>query len=303
MIHRIALPVVGVLLLCPAIGRADEGYLDSNGVKIHYVVRGKGEPVLLIHGFLGDLQMNWVYPGILYKLAKDHRVVALDCRGHGKSGKPHDAKKYGTEMVDDAVRLLDHLKIKKAHIVGYSMGALLTAKLATEHPDRVLSATLGGGGVIPEGIGEGFLDELADAMEKGKGMTALLEMLTPPGKAKATAEQMQAMKRLFAGNDKKALAAVIRGWKDFSVSEKKLKANRVPMLALIGANDPLKPAIEELAPRTGHFRMVVIAGANHFTAFMKPVFLKELTKFLADPAAVPDAPPKRGVKKASPKRR
>src|SRR5881397_2402529 len=107
-------------LLAPAPALAQDQFFDSNGVKIRYTVEGQGEPVLLIHGFTADIEKQWGQPGVLKALAKDHRVIALDNRGHGKSGKPHDAKMYGKEMVEDAVRLLDHLKIAKAHVVGYS---------------------------------------------------------------------------------------------------------------------------------------------------------------------------------------
>src|SRR5437868_8532253 len=91
-------------------GGAQELYFDSKGVKIRYTDQGKGEPVLLIHGFGANAEVQWALPGILKDLAKDYRVIAYDNRGHGKSGKPHDPKKYGMEMVEDAVRLLDHLK-------------------------------------------------------------------------------------------------------------------------------------------------------------------------------------------------
>ncbi len=144
MSHRFALTLVCSLLVLPGGLHAEEATFDSNGVKIRYLVEGEGEPVLLIHGFVVNKELQWGLPGTIKALAKDHRVIALDNRGHGKSGKPTDPKKYGMEMVEDAVRLLDHLKIKKAHVVGYSMGAVITAKLMVTHPDRLLSATLGG---------------------------------------------------------------------------------------------------------------------------------------------------------------
>jgi pimeloyl-ACP methyl ester carboxylesterase len=96
-----------------------EPSFDSAGIPIHYMVLGKkdGEPVLLIHGFTGTIETQWA--PVIKALATDYRVIALDCRGHGGSGKPHDPKQYGIEMVKDAVRLLDHLKIDKAHVAGY----------------------------------------------------------------------------------------------------------------------------------------------------------------------------------------
>jgi len=123
---------------------------DSDGVQIHYIVQGKedGEPVLLIHGFSVNSEMLW--DPVLKALAKDYKLIAMDCRGHGGSEKPHDPAKYGLEMTKDAVRLLDHLKIDKAHVVGYSMGGSITLQLAARHPERLRTATLGGQ-VIPRG--------------------------------------------------------------------------------------------------------------------------------------------------------
>src|SRR5215471_4661597 len=152
MMSRFRLALVCCLFVLPAVGRgAEDATFDSNGVKIHYIVEGKGEPVLLIHGFTSSIQGQWGGAGIIKALAKDYRVIAYDNRGHGNSGKPHDPKQYGTEMVEDAVRLLDHLKIDKAHVVGYSMGATITCKLLVTHPDRLLSVTLGGSGGLREG--------------------------------------------------------------------------------------------------------------------------------------------------------
>src|SRR6516225_11708196 len=129
MINRWILAIACCLVFVFPAAAADSQFFDSNGVKIRYLVEGKGEPVLLIHGFTAGIEMQWALPGIIKELAKDYRVIALDNRGHGRSDKPHDAKKYGMEMVNDAIRLMDHLKIKKAHVVGYSMGAMITSKL------------------------------------------------------------------------------------------------------------------------------------------------------------------------------
>src|SRR6185503_909884 len=86
-------------------------YFDSHGVRIRYVDRGAGEPVLLIHGYTRNVETNWIDTGVLPNLAKDHRVIAFALRGHGRSGKPHDPAAYGGETVQDALRLLDHLKL------------------------------------------------------------------------------------------------------------------------------------------------------------------------------------------------
>src|SRR5262249_4942388 len=149
-----------------------------------------------------------------------HRVIAMDVRGHGKRDKPSDVQNYGTEMVEDAVRLLDHLKIKKAHVVGYSMGAVITGKLLATHPDRLLSATLGGAGVIPEGYKlPPFVDKLADSLEKGEGIGPLLAALTPPGKPKPLPSAIQLINRTVVGDRSKVLAAVVRSWRKLAVSK------------------------------------------------------------------------------------
>jgi pimeloyl-ACP methyl ester carboxylesterase len=94
---------------------AGDKFFDSRGVKIRYVDVGRGEPVVLIHGFSSSLDANWGQTRVIDALAKYFRVVALDCRGHGKSDKPHDAASYGLAMIDDVARRLDHLGIAKAH--------------------------------------------------------------------------------------------------------------------------------------------------------------------------------------------
>ena len=272
-----------LLALVPAARAADQ-YFDSAGVKIRYIEQGKGEPVLLIHGFGANVELLWVLPGIVRGLAKDYHVIAYDCRGHGKSGKPHDPKDYGMNLVEDAVRLLDHLKIKKAHVVGYSMGAMITAKLLVTHPDRLRTATLGGAGpfVKDEGL-MAFTNRLADSLDQGKGIAPLLDALTAPGKPRLTEDQRKAFSQAFvAFNDTKALAAVVRSWKGIAVSDQELKASHVPTLALIGADDPLKKGLETLPERMPNVKLVIIPDADHMTALGRPQFLQTLETFLAD---------------------
>jgi pimeloyl-ACP methyl ester carboxylesterase len=281
MILRIATVLACGLFLLPGQGRADEGFFDSNGVKIRYTVEGRGEPVLFIHGFTANIEKNWGLPGTLKSLAQDYRVIALDNRGHGKSDKPHDPKQYGAEMVEDAIRLLDHLKIDKAHVVGYSMGATITLRLLVTHPDRVLSATLGGSGGLRENSSPLIFSALAESLEQGKGIGPLVEALTPAGKPKPTEEEIKKINQnLMSGNDPKALAAVLRGMTRLAVSDEKLKANQVPTLALIGAIDPLKKGVDDLKGRLSNLRIVVINDADHMTAFTRPEFVMELKEFL-----------------------
>ncbi|MBL9125041.1 MAG: alpha/beta hydrolase [Planctomycetaceae bacterium] len=256
---------------------------DSDGVKIVYVEAGEGEPVILVHGFTASAAMNWISPGIFDALAKDYHVIALDNRGHGKSDKPRDPQAYGANMVEDVRRLLDHLGIQKAHLVGYSMGGFISNKFLADHPDRVLTVTLGGAGWTKEHSETlSMLDELAQSLEDGKGITPLILRLTPEGQPKPSEEQIAAMNSMvMLINDPKALAAVARGMKGLAVTEEQVKANQAPVLALIGEVDPLKTGVDELQGVMPHLEVVVIEKADHMTAFPDPKFLRSLQEFLS----------------------
>jgi pimeloyl-ACP methyl ester carboxylesterase len=259
---------------------AAEGDFDSNGVKIHYTDQGEGEPIILIHGFTGQ-GAYWNQLKIAPELAKEYRVIAIDCRGHGKSGKPHEPTKYGKEMVEDVVRLMDHLKLKKAHVAGYSMGGFITMKLLAEHPDRIISATVGGaGGTAP--VDTGVREEIAKSLEEKQSLKPLIDRLTPKGRPPVSDEQIKAIdKALLATNDTKALAAVMRGMKDLVVPEAQLKANKVPAQCLIGELDPLKVGVDAIDGKMPNLRIVVIPTADHGTAGSNPLFLQSMKEFLA----------------------
>lgn len=278
--------------VCPATA-ADNQYFDSDGVRLRYVVEGEGEPVLLIHGLGASIHLQWGGPGVLEELAKEYRVIAYDNRGHGRSGKPHEKEKYGDDMVADAVRLLDHLAIAQAHVVGYSMGALITDKLLAEHPERFLTATLGGAGWIKANDERAaFLQELADSLDRQQGIGPLLARLTPDDGPKPDAKHFRfrvASKAFGLVNDQKALAAVARTINELAVTEEQLRQNRVPTLALIGAKDPLKVTVDEMAEVMPQLTIRVIPDADHFRTYSRPEFIRELKSFLAahSSAAVP----------------
>ena len=290
MIRRlVSAALLGVVIVSSAFAAdASNRFFDSNGVKIHYIVVGDGEPVVLVHGFTASVPVQWGLPGIMAKLSKDYQVIALDNRGHGQSDKPHDPAQYGAEMVNDVVRLLDHLKIEKAHVVGYSMGGFMTDYLLTAHPDRLITATLGGAGWSKADDGRlAFMTELADSLDAGKGIGPLIVQLTPAGRPKPTDDQIKAVNQmLLLTNDSKALAACIRGMKGLAVTENKLRANKVPTLALIGEQDPLKVGVDELEKVMANLTVKVIKDTDHMTAFRSPEFIEDLQAFLASHSLV-----------------
>jgi pimeloyl-ACP methyl ester carboxylesterase len=227
-------------------------------------------------------------PGVLGALAKKYRVVAFDARGHGRSSKPHDAEKYGREMVEDCVRLLDHLHIARAHVIGYSMGAMIAGKLLELHPDRIITLTLAGAPAIrADDDLFRFFGLLADDLEQGRGIGSLIMTLTPANRPLPSEEQLQFINRLNAAfNDERALAAVVRGWKAMAVDDSFLPKNRVPTLALVGELDPLRPRVEALCKRMANVELKTVPRADHMNAFQRAQFRRQLLDFLAShPAA------------------
>jgi pimeloyl-ACP methyl ester carboxylesterase len=122
-----------------------------NGVRINYLEQGGGPPVVLIHGWNSNADQTWETSGIIAALARSHQVFALDLPGYGRSDKPAAPDAYGVQWSEDVGRLLDHLKIGKAHIVGFSMGGMVALKFAVDHPDRMLSGTLVAMGLLEQG--------------------------------------------------------------------------------------------------------------------------------------------------------
>jgi pimeloyl-ACP methyl ester carboxylesterase len=285
LFYLVALAVV--LLLPVGTWAADSPpqdlHFDSNGVEIRYTVQGEGEPVILVHGFTASVETNWGQPGIIADLAKDFRVIAIDARGHGKSGKPHDPAAYGANMMEDVIRLMDHLGILKAHIAGYSMGGGITLQAVATYPDRFYSAILGGMGWMPPGGPmEGMMNVLAESLEQGKGLGPLVNALNPAGRPAPTAEQIAAVdERMLATNDPLALAAVIRGNKfNKQITADRLKANDVPMLAVIGEIDPIKAAVDSMKNVETDLEVVVLPGKDHLTAVADPQLAATMHEFL-----------------------
>jgi pimeloyl-ACP methyl ester carboxylesterase len=266
--------------------KLQDKFFNSNGVQIRYVEQGAGEPVILVHGFTANIEMNWVNTGVFQDLAKDYQVIALGCRGHGKSGKPHDPKQYGRKMATDIVRLLDHLRVKKAHIVGYSMGAHITALLLTTHPDRFLTATLGGAAGhfhwTPEDVQQA--EREASEMEQGLPRSLILR-LSPPDQPKPRDDQIrQWSATILAGQDLMALAAFRRSVRDQVITEAQAAAVTVPTLGIVGSADPNLASLQALKKLRPALQLVVVEGAMHYGergVVPKPKFVAAIRDFLA----------------------
>lgn len=277
------------LLACgttPGFVQTAEDTFDSNGIKIRYVIEGKGEAVVLIHGWMSDSTMWGRDPYGNTKLSPlaGFQAIALDCRGHGKSDKPHEKEKYGAEMAEDVVRLLDHLKIKKAHLVGYSMGAFIAGKVAATHPERVISVVYGGQAPLLTGeSGSREIEVFAKAVDEGKGLGPYLIEVTPPDRPKPTLEQANAIaKVLYGRKDVKAWAAAGLSFGGLEVKAEDLKKCTAPRLFIYGSkeSDKLKNRVASLTKLLGTSDVKVIEGGDHITALAKPEFGDAIRIFL-----------------------
>ena len=174
---------------------------DHGGFEIAFLDEGQGEPIILVHGFASNVEVNWVHPGWVATLVRaGRRVIALDNRGHGASGKSYDPAAYhSARMAEDVRALLDHLKLPRPDVLGYSMGARIAAFFALAHAPRLQRAIFGGLGIhLIDGAG--LPEHIAEALEA----PSLAEVHDVAGRRfRAFAEQ--------TGSDLKALAACLRG--------------------------------------------------------------------------------------------
>jgi len=257
---------------------AEDQFFDSGGVHIRYASLGQGEPIILIHGWSASAEM---WSSAIRDLSRDYRVIAMDCRGHGRSDKPTDPSQYGMEMVNDVVRLMDHLGIAKAHIVGYSMGGSIALKMLTARPERFLTAVVGGsqGFRLPEDFDTPDTP-LIKSLLSGLSFTDAQIANAPPGFPKATPEQRKQMEQMNANQNPKALAAVRLSYIGLKVDYDALQHNAVPTLVIYGGND--NPSrFDELKKVLANGEFKEIAGAGHMAAAFSPEFVKDVRDFLA----------------------
>ena len=244
---------------------------SSDGIDIAYLDEGAGTPVLLIHGFASNVATNWVDTQWVRTLTEaGYRVIAYDNRGHGRSAKLYDLDQYGAPiMAEDARRLLDHLGIERAHVIGYSMGARIAAFLAMAHPSRVRSLVFGGLGLnMVRGVaGTGPIARAleAESIDDVKNDTART--------FRAFAEQTR--------SDLKALAACIRSARA-PITAEALGALRCPVLVVVGEKDVIGGSAAELAALIPGARGIELPGRDHNKAVGDKGFKQAVLAFFAE---------------------
>jgi pimeloyl-ACP methyl ester carboxylesterase len=241
-----------------------------DGVEIAFLDEGEGDPIVLVHGFASTAQVNWLHPGWISTLTRaGRRVIALDNRGHGASSKLYDPAAYHTaNMAEDVRALLDHLDVPRADVMGYSMGARITAFLALAHPSRLRRAVLGGLGIrLVDGVG--LPESIAEALEA----PSLAQVSDPTGHMfRAFAEQTK--------SDLKALAACIRGSRQ-TLTREQVAAIRAPVLVAVGTKDTVAGSARELAALLPSGVALDIPGRDHMLAVGDKVFKSAVLDFLA----------------------
>lgn len=245
-------------------------HFDSDGVEIAYLDEGQGDPILLIHGFASNSQVNWVDTGWVRELVRSgRRVIAMDNRGHGRSEKLHDPTLYsGPLMAEDARRLLDRLGLPRADVMGYSMGARITAFLALAHPERVRSA-------IFAGLGGNMVRPMA-----GTGpIAAALEAPSIDDVTNATARTFRAFAEQTK-SDLKALAACIRSSRD-PLTADAMATLTCPVLVAVGSEDVIGGSAEALAKIIPGAEAFVIEGRDHMKAVGDRSYKDAVIAFLA----------------------
>ena len=243
---------------------------DNGAVEIAYLDEGEGDPILLVHGFASTKNVNWVYPTWVSELRKNgRRVIALDNRGHGESTKLYDPAEYSIPiMASDVVALMDHLSIPRADIMGYSLGARMTAWLGLTKPERLRSAILGGIGMaMVDGGGPG--ENVAAALEA----PSLEEVSDPVARTfRAFADQTR--------SDRRALAACLRGSRGL-MSRDEVTGINVPVLIAVGTTDEVAGSAHGLGDLIPGAEVLDIPNRDHMRAVGDKVYKTGVVDFLS----------------------
>jgi len=242
----------------------------NGAVEIAYLDEGEGDPIFLVHGFASSKNVNWVYPTWVSELKKNgRRVIALDNRGHGESSKFYDSAQYEiATMAGDVIALMDHLEIARADVMGYSMGARMTAVIARNQPRRLRSAILGGIGIgMIEGGGPG--ENVAIALEA----PSLDDVTDPVGRTfRAFADQTR--------SDRRALAACLRGSRRLMTHEDAAGID-VPVLIAVGTTDEVAGSAHALGKIIPGSQVLDIPNRDHMRAVGDKVYKAGVLDFLS----------------------
>lgn len=259
----------------------EDFFKTKDGVKIVYYTIGKGSPVILIHGYTGSALGNWFRNGVAEALAKDHQVIAIDCRNHGKSDKP---QLNGPGRAEDVIEMMDHLKIRKAHVHGYSMGGGIIGRLLGLIPDRIITASFGGSGIPetdPEWRAKVPKDKQGrDPQEDEASRNLRIRHAMDNGMSREEAEKLAATppQPRAAAITPAASGAATRPQPSSPPLD--LSKLNIPLLAINGEYDRPLARTHRLWREARNFTSVVLPGKSHLTAIAAPYIPKEYAQSL-----------------------
>jgi pimeloyl-ACP methyl ester carboxylesterase len=228
-------------------------------------------PLVLHHGFLSNAQHSWEERGVVATLVgAGHQVVALDARGHGRSGKPHDPGQYGEAVLADDLRgLLDVLGAPVVDVVGYSMGAVVTL-IAAVRDSRIGRLAIGG-------VGPRLVTELADDERRAAQRRVLADALRVADPSAITSRSARRFRTFadYVGGDRMALAAQAEALYCDPIP---VHLITVPTLVLAGADDPLTSRAGELAAAMPRATLMKLPG-DHLGVPASAAFAVALVEF------------------------
>jgi len=269
-------PAPAVVAPAPArLAAAPDRFFTADGVRFRYREVGRGEPIVLLHGYTARLE----YMGDLAdSLARDNRVIVLDQRGFGESSKLSDPARFGRRMGDDVVALLDELNIRRAHLVGHSMGALIAANVAARFPDRAASVGLIAGPFYPDSAGfAGMASPWVADLERGEGLRKFMLWILP-GMPDSAAAGLSA--QMLGVNDMGSLLAAMRGMGGLVVSRDLAGRIRAPAVIAVGTGDPLLPQSQAIATWWPSAQLLVLPGVDHLQVLVRPEVIGALRQLV-----------------------
>lgn len=255
-------------------------HTHRSGLRIHYEVAGRGDPIVLVHGYTSSGRTNWFASGWVDFLSAHRTVVVPDLRGHGRSQKPFTARSYSiARMAGDVLAVMDREGIERAPVFGYSMGGMVTLALLLDHAERVDAGIIGGmGSYFPPGRGR-------FAVERQSRQSA--------APRRSLREQVGFLTSYVSRIDPIAIDAVYRGVfrHGAPVDMGRLPEIHKPVLVAAGDLDPFFEPARALAALVEGARFVPLENEGHLSAIRNPRFRTEVAAFLHEiEVAPPDGP-------------
>jgi pimeloyl-ACP methyl ester carboxylesterase len=247
----------------PAMPQAVEsGYAPVNGIQMYYAVYGAGDPVLLIHGGLGHAD---IWANQVIELAKTHKVIVADSRGHGRSTR--NEQPYGYDlMASDYLALLDFLKVDKTALVGWSDGGIIGLDIAMSHPERLTKLFAQAANVTVDGVDP--------AVATNVTFGAYIEWM---GKDYAKFSKTPDQYNAFVEQISKMWASE-PAW-----TKEQLAAIKVPTAIVLGDHDEAitRAHTEYMAASIPGAKLIILKDASHFAMLQDPAgYTKAVQDFL-----------------------